>query len=169
MPNQLRPINVSLIKDNTFKLIGADWMLITSGDINDHNTMTASWGAFGELWHKKVCFCFVRPTRYTYKFIEESDTFTLCFFDDSYRDVLTYCGTKSGRDVNKVADMGLTPVEGEMGSVHFSQARLVIECRKVYIHDLDPDDFLDPAVHDEYPQKDYHRMYIGEVLRCLSV
>lgn len=167
MPKELQPIDPCLIKDNTFKLIGTDWMLVTAGSIKSFNTMTASWGAFGELWNKKICICFVRPVRHTYSFMEKSSYYTLSFFDEQYRDVLRLCGSKSGRDIDKVAETGITPVESESGAVYFSQARLVMECRKIYTHVLDPENFLDPKIHDEYPQKDYHRMYIGEVVRCL--
>ncbi len=167
MAKELHPIDPCLIKDNTFKLIGTDWMLVTAGSIKSFNTMTASWGAFGELWNKKICICFVRPVRHTYSFMEKSDYYTLSFFDEQHRDVLKLCGTKSGRDVDKVAATGITPVAAESGAVYFSQARLVLECRKIYTHDLNPDNFIDPKIHDEYPEKDYHRMYVGEVVRCL--
>jgi len=168
MPPELRPIDPDEIIDNTFELIRDEWMLITAGDAESFNMMTASWGAFGELWNKKVCFCFVRPTRHTYGFMEQADTFTLTFFDEKYRDALKICGTKSGRDIDKVAETGLTPMTTEAGSVYFAEARLVLECRKIYFQDLNPDHFLEGEIHDEYPEKDYHRMYVGEVIRCLS-
>lgn len=167
MPKELHPIDPCLIRDNTFKLIGGDWMLITAGNIKSFNTMTASWGAFGELWNKKICICFIRPVRHTYSFIEKVDYYTLSFFGEEHRDVLRFCGSKSGRDVDKVANTGITPVESESGAIYFSEARLVMECKKIYTHDLSPDNFLDPKIHDEYPDRDYHRMYVGEVIRCL--
>lgn len=168
MPDTFKQIEPTRIPDNVFRLIADDWMLVTAGNIRSFNTMTASWGAFGELWHKKVCLCFVRPTRHTYGFMEKADTFTLSFFDEKYRDVLKYCGTKSGRDVDKIAATGLTPLASDIGSVYFSEARLAIECRKLYIHDLDPARFLDPSIEKEYPQKDYHRLYLGEVVKVLT-
>jgi len=166
MAGNLRLIDPCLIKENAFKLIGTDWMLVTGGTIKSFNTMTASWGAFGELWSKKICICFVRPVRHTYQFMEQSDFFTLSFFDEEYRDALKFCGTRSGKNVDKVAETGLTPMACESGAVCFSEARLVMECKKIYIHDLDPTHFLDSKIHDEYPDKDYHRMYVGEVVRC---
>ena len=168
MTPDFKSINPDQIIDNTFEMIRDDWMLITAGSPENFNTMTASWGAFGELWHKKVCFCFVRPTRHTYGFMESADTFTLTFFDEKYRDALKFCGTKSGRDYDKVAETGLTPVVSDSGSVYFAEARLVLECRKIYFTDLDPTHFIDAGIHEEYPEKDYHRMYIGEVINCLS-
>ncbi len=167
MNDKFRTIDPRKITDNPFKAIADDWMLVTAGTLDAFNTMTASWGAMGELWHRKICICFVRPTRHTYKFIEEADTFTLTFFDEKYRDALKYCGTKSGRDVDKMAATGLTPVEGESGSVYFEEARLVFECRKIYTHDLDPAHFLEAAIEEKYPEKDYNRMYIGKIVRCL--
>ncbi|MBU8932552.1 MAG: flavin reductase [candidate division Zixibacteria bacterium] len=168
MPSTLRPIDPCLITDNAFKLISTDWMLVTAGNLQSYNTMTASWGALGELWSKKIAICFVRPVRHTYSFLEKTDSFTLTFFDETYRDTLKLCGTKSGRDVDKMSLPGMTPIEGFTGSVYFSEARLVLDCRKIYTHDLDPEHFLDSKIHDEYPDKDYHRMYIGEIIQCLT-
>lgn len=167
MSDKLLPIDPTLIKENPIKLIGLDWMLITAGNLESFNTMTASYGAIGELWHKKVAFCFVRPTRYTYKFIEKHDCFTLSFFPEEYRETLRLCGTKSGRDINKMKGIGLTPAVGETGSVYFEEAKLVMECRKVYFQDVDPTNFLDKKIDDEY-NNDYHRIYVGEIVRALS-
>ena len=168
MQNQFRVIRPEGISDNTFKLIGSDWMLITAGAPDSYNTMTASWGGMGVLWGKNICFCVVRPVRYTYEFMEKADSFTLSFFGEEYRDALNVCGTKSGRDIDKAAVTGLTPVAGTLpGTTRFEQARMVIECRKLYFHDLDPQHFLEPDIHGNYPNKDYHRMYIGEIANCL--
>ncbi|HHW47161.1 MAG TPA: flavin reductase family protein [Clostridiaceae bacterium] len=168
MTREFVEIKPEQITDNTFKLIGSDWMLITAGTLDAYNTMTASWGGLGVLWNKNVCFCFVRPTRYTYGFMEKADTFTLSFFDEDYRDALRFCGSHSGRDVDKAAKTGLTPAQSGNGSVYFNEARMVIECRKLYFQDIDPANFLDPGIEKNYSQKDYHRMYIGEIVRCLQ-
>jgi len=154
------------LTDNPFKLVGSDWMLITAGTPDAFNLMTAAWGGLGVLWQRNVAFCFVRPTRYTYGFMEKSDRFTLSFFADEYRNMLNFCGSRSGKDVDKVAETGLAPVF-ENGFVYYDQARLVFQCRKLYAQDLMPDAFLDPRINDLYPLKDYHRMYVGEILKCL--
>jgi flavin reductase (DIM6/NTAB) family NADH-FMN oxidoreductase RutF len=167
MNPKLMPVDPCLIKDNAFKLIGADWMLITAGTTKSFNTMTANWGTMGELWNKKIAICFIRPVRHTYTFMEQVEYYTLSFFDEKYRDVLRFCGSKSGREVDKIAETGLTPRTAESGAVYFEEARLVMECKKIYIHDIDPAHFLDAKIDDEYPKKDYHRMYVGEVVRCL--
>ena len=154
------------LTDNPFKLVGSDWMLITAGTPDAFNLMTAAWGGLGVLWQRNVAFCFVRPTRYTYGFMEKSDRFTLSFFADEYRNMLNFCGSRSGKDVDKVAETGLAAVF-ENGFVYYDQARLVFQCRKLYAQDLMPDAFLDPRINDLYPLKDYHRMYVGEILKCL--
>jgi flavin reductase (DIM6/NTAB) family NADH-FMN oxidoreductase RutF len=155
------------IRDNVFKLIGKDWMLITAGTRDSFNTMTASWGGMGVLWDKKACFSVVRPTRYTYSFLEKNATYTLSFFSNKFRKALMLCGTKSGRDVDKVQESGLTPVF-DSDAVFFEEARLVLVCRKLYFQDIIPGNFQDVGLERFYPDKDYHRMYVGEIIRCLT-
>ena len=118
------------------------------------------------MWDRNICFCVIRPTRHTYGFMEKSQDFSLSFFEDRYRDVLNYCGTKSGKDVDKIAGTGLTPVFDD-GAIYFEEARLVIICRKIYVQDIVPGNFLDQGIDNYYPGKDYHRMYMGEIRRCL--
>lgn len=169
MTDTLIEILPEQIGDNPFKLIGRDWMLIAAGTLTSFNMMTASWGALGELWGRRVAFCFVRPHRYTFQFMERAAYYTLNFFDETYRPALDYCGSHSGRDVNKAQETGLTPVAGTEGAVYFAQARLVLVCRKLYAQDLVPDCFVDPTIGPRhYPQQDYHRMYVGEIVRCLA-
>lgn len=166
--NRFKEIKPVEIADNPIHLIGQEWMLITAGTPGDFNTMTASWGAFGELWFKPVCFCFVRPQRYTYAFLEEQAGFTLSFFNEKYKPQLNFCGSRSGREIDKAQACGLTPMAAANGSVFFDQARLVLECSKLYFQDLDPANMLDESVMKNYPKNDFHRMYVGEITRVLS-
>ncbi|MBF0567655.1 MAG: flavin reductase [Nitrospirae bacterium] len=155
------------LPDNPFKAIGSQWMLVTAGTAESFNTMTASWGGFGVMWAKKICTCVVRPTRHTYGFMEKSPTFSLSFFAEEYKKTLLFCGTHSGRDTDKMAETGLTPIAGDE-TVYFKEARLVFLCRKIYTHDIDPGRFIDPAIESNYPLKDYHRMYVGEIVKCIT-
>ena len=154
------------LTDNPFRLIGKDWMLITAGSRGSFNTMTASWGGLGVLWERKVAFCFIRSTRYTREFMERSAGFTLSFFEEQHRKALTYCGSHSGREGDKVQEAGLTALHEE-DYIYFNEARLVLCCKKIYFQDISPDRFLEPKIHEMYPQKDYHRMYVGEIVKCL--
>jgi flavin reductase (DIM6/NTAB) family NADH-FMN oxidoreductase RutF len=174
------------LKDNVFKLIDEEWMLVTAGTLGKSecqgsnvevrrsefpgerwNTMTASWGGLGVLWNRPVSFVFVRPTRYTYEFMERHERFTLSFFTKTYRKALVFCGSKSGRDYDKAKETGLEPVSPFKDTVAFRQARLVLVCRKLYTTDIDPKRFLDLKTDIHYPKKDYHRIYVGEITRCL--
>lgn len=168
MSGDFREISVFDAGLDPFKGLDRDWMLITAGKPGDFNMMTASWGGFGILWGKPVAYCVIRPQRHTYKFMEKADRFTLSFYAEEHREALNICGSKSGRDIDKAAATGLTPVAGKHGGVYFGQARLVMECRKIYFSDLDPRNFLDPSIEGNYKAKDYHRLYVGEILGCLA-
>lgn len=156
--------DINEIKKSATKLIGKDWMLVTAGEPAKCNTMTASWGGFGELWNKPVVFIFIRPTRYTFEFVEKEEYFTVSFFDDKYRQSLHLCGTVSGRKVDKISEAGLTPVASEHGSTYFAEAKMICECRKLYFGDIDPTHFLDANIMKHYPHRDFHRMYVGEIV-----
>ena len=102
-------IKVGDISENLFSLLVNNWMLVTAGNPTQFNPMTASWGGFGHLWNKQVIFLFIRPTRFTYKLMEKNDCCSVTFFDNTYRNILEFCGTKSGFDVDKVKETGLRP------------------------------------------------------------
>ncbi|MDR2836767.1 MAG: flavin reductase [Bacteroidales bacterium] len=159
-------ISATEIPDNMIKLISQDWMLITAGNKDKFNTMTASWGTLGELWGKNVSIIFVRDTRYTYEFLNNNDSYTLAFFTDDYRTALQICGTKSGRDCDKVAEAGLTPRFLESGNVAFEEARLIIECKKLYSDPFKKENFISPDFFEQIYSKDtsVHTMYVGEIL-----
>jgi flavin reductase (DIM6/NTAB) family NADH-FMN oxidoreductase RutF len=121
----------------------------------------------GILWNRPVALCFIRPTRHTYQFAEKSDYYTLSFFPESERQILNYCGSKSGRFVNKIEKTGLVPLLTDNKAVGYKQSRLCIECRKIYFSDLKPENFILPDTDRKfYAKKDYHRMYIGEITHC---
>lgn len=168
MAETFRKITAFDVEGNPFHMLDRDWMLITAGDLKSFNMMTASWGGFGILWGKPVAYCVIRPQRHTRKFMDGSDRFTLSFYSEEHRAALDLCGSKSGRDLDKAAATGLTPVAGGHGGVYFSQARLVMECRKIYFNDLVPEHFLDKSIERNYAAKDYHRLYVGEILGCLE-
>lgn len=162
----MKEINIKELKENAVSLFDDRWCLITAGNEKSWNTMTASWGAMGELWNKDVCFCFIRPQRYTYEFTEREEFFTLSFFTEEYRKALAYCGRNSGRDVDKAKETGLT-AKATDGSISFEEAEIILVCKKLAFQDIKPDGFVDPTIDKAcYPDKDYHRMYIGEIVRC---
>jgi flavin reductase (DIM6/NTAB) family NADH-FMN oxidoreductase RutF len=142
------------------------WFLLTAGENRpgQFNSMTVSWGALGVIWHRPLAVVVVRPQRYTRQFIERYGTFSLCAFDEQYRVVLNRLGTLSGRDSGKMSDCGLTPIAlSTIACPGFAEAKLILECRKMYFADLEPAHFLADFIAPHYTG-DYHRMYFGEVL-----
>ena len=168
MNSKFKAISPYDLKDNIFKLIDKDWMLVTAGTKEHFNTMTASWGHLGILWSLPIAIAYIRPQRYTYGFANENDYYTLSFFEEKHRKVLQFCGTKSGRDYDKVKETGLTPQVTENGNVYFEEARLVLECEKIYQDELKKENFLKPEIAAKnYPKDDFHRFYMGKIVSVL--
>ncbi len=157
------------IDGNVFQRIGDQWMLITAGNEDGCNTMTASWGGMGVLWNEPVVTAYVRPQRYTKDFMDREKTFSLSFYPEEYRKELTLCGTKSGRDIDKVKECGFAVAYSQNGTPYFEQAELVLICEKLYVDELKQEKFLDTAVAEKcYPNRDWHTFYIGKVVEVLK-
>lgn len=140
------------------------WALLTAGNASHYNTMTISWGSVGCLWNRPVVTVYVRPSRYTDHFLQTGDFFTVSFYDESHRKALGLLGTLSGRDTDKIATAGFTPVKaGE--SVTFEQAETTLVCKKLFCQDMKAE-----QIPEEIREKFYlegeapHRIYIGEIL-----
>ena len=157
----------TLASENSFDLIGKEWMLVTAGNKEKFNTMTASWGGIGWLWNKPVAFVFIRPERYTHDFIERESRLTLSFYKEDCRGILQFCGTKSGRDVDKVKETGLKHVALESGAMTFSEARLTLDCRKLFKSPMTAADFIDKSILEKWygpqPGGSLHDVYVVEI------
>lgn len=164
----MREINVREIKDNVIKMISDDWALLTAGNEEGFNTMTVSWGGIGELWGKDVAFIFVRPQRYTKDFIEREQKMTLSFFGGERKKEMGLCGKVSGRDVDKFKETGLTPAFSD-GTVYVKEAKTVLVLKTIARTEMTPDSFLDGSIDEScYPNKDYHIVYIAEIVKVLE-
>ena len=157
--------NIKELDENMVKLLDDDWGLVCAGNAESWNGMTVSWGGVGELWNKDVVFIFIRPQRYTKEFIDSEEYFTLSFFDEKYKDALKICGTKSGRDYDKMKSAGLEPVYDEK-AVYPAQARLVLKCRKIAVQEMDKAGFIDKSIEKNY-NGDYHFIYVGEIEKVI--
>ncbi len=156
------------LNKNPFEMIGKDWMLVTAELEGRVNAMTASWGGMGVMWGKNVAFVVIRPTRYTKEFIDAAETFSLAFLDESHRKTLGYFGAVSGRDEDKIAKAGLS-VMHEGRTPYFGEAGIVLICRKLYAQAFDTECFIDREPDEKwYPEKDYHTMYIAEIVKALK-
>lgn len=141
------------------------WLLLTAGTLDDCNMMTVGWGSIGCMWSKPFAQIVVRPQRHTRKYMEQSDSFTLCAFPEKYRRDLQTLGSTSGKDGDKLSKTGLTLKESKgISAPSYREANLILECRKIYSQDMDPGRFLDKTIQDNYPANDYHRIYFGEIL-----
>lgn len=163
----MKEIDVKTLTLNPMTRIGDDWMLITAGcEERGYNTMTASWGHLGCIWGGYTSVCYVRPQRYTKAFVDREELYTLCFFP-GYKKELGYLGSHSGRDGDKVAEAGLTPVFGD-GYTYFAEADLVLVCRKLYRAPILEEGFLDRDVLEKnYPERDFHDLYVGRIEKVL--
>lgn len=163
-----REIEFTQIKDNFVDLLKNRFALVTAGNSEKFNTMTVSWGAVGELWGKDMVTVYIRPQRYTEEFLNQEDYFTVSFYPESMKQTIHgVCGSKSGRDTDKVAETGLTPVLDDKAP-YFEQAEIVVVCKKAAKSKFDPEDFIDETVDEKwYPNKDYHFIYYGAVEKVL--
>jgi len=160
----MRKTELSGLNVNPFKLIGKEWFLVTSGNPESYNTMTASWGQMGHLWGKDVFTCHIRPNRHTFGFIEENDLFTVSFFREDYKSALAFCGSRSGRDCDKAKETGLTPIPLG-GSITFEEAYMVFVCKKLYTEPMKADGFiLGDIVEKFYGTDPLHKSFTAEIV-----
>lgn len=163
----MKKIEITSLHENVFETIGKEWMLVTAGTQEKYNTMTASWGCLGWLWNKPVAVIFIRPERYTHQLIEGCDDLTLSFLGNSEeaRKIYQFCGSKSGRDFDKIQETGLKPLETEKGRITFQQARLTLECHKLYKDTLKQENLIDKSLEQWYGDKKggYHDVYVLEI------
>lgn len=157
---------INKIEGNVFDMIGTKWMLITAGDKDGFNSMTASWGGMGFLWNKNVAFTFIRPERYTYEFAERNDTFSISFFDEGYREQLYIMGNASGRDTDKVKECKFTPAFYD-NCPYYEEASLVLICKKIYFDDIKLANMTELGKTVYSNGAGIHRMYIAEIVKAL--
>lgn len=164
----LKQIDASTLTFNPFEKLSKQWALVSAGNLDKFNMMTVSWGAVGVIWGKPSVTAYIRQTRYTKEFVDQNDTFTLTFLKDGHREALNVLGSKSGRDMDKMKDSGLTPVEVD-GNVTFAEADLVLVCRKRFVQDMPKENFLQQETLDRwYADQNYHTMYIGEIVAAYA-
>lgn len=168
----MKKISVSELRLDPLTAIPKEWMLLTAGcEERGYNTMTASWGHLGAIWGHggglPSSVVYIRPQRYTKEFVDREELYTLSFFPEEFKKALGYLGSHSGRDEDKVAKAGLTPVFGD-GYTYFAEAKLVLVCRKLYRAPLVAEGFVDRSIIDEcYRAGDFHDMYIGQIVEVL--
>lgn len=172
-----KEINIDEFNGNPMTMFGKEWMLLAAGnEQNGYNAMTIAWGHLGAIWDRPTsegriiiptAEVYVRPQRYTKEFVDKEGLFTISSFDESYRKSLGYMGSHSGREEDKIAKAGLTPVFSDE-TTYFEEAKIIFVCRKIYHSTLMENGFIDTKIiTDNYPEKDFHERYVGEIIKIL--
>lgn len=160
-----KKVEVEELALNPFQNIGKDWTLISAKKDGVVNTMTASWGMMGVFWGKNVIQVGIRPQRYTKEFVDAADVFTVTFFGGDYKEQLSYLGSVSGRDEDKIAKVDFHVTEVEDGAPTFEEGKMVFVCKPLMVNHLNPEDYKEEWIDEKwYPQKDYHVMYTAEIV-----
>ncbi len=165
----MKTIEPNQLSTSPIDLIGKEWLLVSSGSEESYNTMTASWGSMGFLFNKNVVTIVVRPERYTFEFLERETHFTLTILEEGHREAQTLLGKVSGRDEDKVSRSGLTPCVTPSGLPTFKEARVVLECRKIYGQMMSEESFVDHSIFEKWYGEGHgnlHKIYIGEIENC---
>ena len=166
--HSFQSFTADMMECSPFDKIGKEWMLVTAGNEEKVNTMTASWGGMGVMWGKNAAFIVIRQSRYTKEFIDKNEFFSISFLDETYRQALNYCGAHSGRDEDKIANAGLNS-NHKMGIPFIDESNLVLLCHKLSATRITEDSFLSPDIKEKwYPDGNMHTMYIAEIMEVLA-
>lgn len=154
-------------EDNGFQWF-RDAELLCAGDKDKSNAMTIGWGGIGTLWGRTALTVYVAEKRYTKEFMDKAEYFTVMVFDVEHSKVLRYMGTKSGRDEDKAAALGLHTAYTANGTPYYTEAEMVIECKIMYAAPFEPQYFKSDVPERMYAHfpAGIHSMYIGEVVNA---
>jgi len=171
--SKLVDVRLEEVVFSPFQLVRFEWLVITAGDQSSFNSMTACWGSFGHLWDEfHICTIYVRPTRHTFGFLERHMRFSVQVFSERYKEQVLFLGRHSGRDVNKVEKIGLTPNFEYEDCMYYEEADLVFFCDKLYSQDIKPELFSNHRARSwyqsNYPEHGHHRMYVGGIFRAMQ-
>ncbi len=158
-----KAVSADKIPGNYIKLL-SNATLISSGKGDKQNVMAASWGGIGTIWEKPVALCFLNPTRYSVTTMDSGDTYTISFYTEAYKDAVLYCGSNSGRNTDKIKGSGLTPIHTPSGALAFSEAWMILECRKLLSQPIQGDAITDKSIAEQWSKDGYHKMYVGEII-----
>ena len=160
----MRPkVELFEVLHETLDRLSGDGILLLAGD--PPNPMTIGWGTVGHIWNKPIMTVMVRPVRHTFSLMESARDFSVCILPDQYTRELNLCGTKSGREINKLeaCNFHIERCSG-IDSFFISESTIHYECRIIHKNFIDPST-LDPLIDKKYyPVKDYHMVYYGEIM-----
>ena len=146
-----------------FEMFRNQWALATAGNLEKYNTCTIGWGSLGTIWGRSVVTVYVQPERLTWEYLKNSDIFTVDFFAPEYREALSYLGSHSGRDEDKVVSAGLHP-KALAGGVTFEEANLTFVCRKLFQGPFSREGLNETLNDGIYANWEPHWMFVGEII-----
>ena len=151
------------LEENIFKLLSRDCLLLTT-EINEKaNAMTVGWGGIGVMWGKNVVFIAVRPERYTYEILENTEYFSLSALNDGKKSAISYCGKTSGRDTDKLSACGLSLLH-QNNIPYVAESKIVFNCKKLSKTPISPSDFPQGSdIPERWYGGGYHALFIGEI------
>jgi flavin reductase (DIM6/NTAB) family NADH-FMN oxidoreductase RutF len=164
---KMKEISLTQNLSETLATMGKHGLLLNSvGADGRPNTMTIGWGCAGTIWARPVFVVLVRPSRFTFANIDATGEFVVSVPAEDMHETCMYCGTASGRDVDKFAERGLTPTKAKAVEVPLiAQCVRHYECKVVHRNDV-LDAEISPEIRaDAYPQGNLHRLFYGHVLR----
>lgn len=161
-------IEPTALKENIFKIFNEDYAVVTSGKAEDYNSMVASFGGVGILYGNPVTWLYLRANRYTLQYIRDNGSYTLCFFDEPYKEKIMHFGTSSGRGTDKMNTHSLTSTLTPAGWVGYKEARLIIECDLTQVTTVSPDDVFTQdgkafVIEGYEDAGDYHKLVYGTI------
>ena len=162
----MKELNYMSIADEAMKKIKkGSFLTVKSG--NALNTMTIGWATFGFIWQKPIMMVAVRDSRHTFSIIEKAQDFAVTVPASDMSKAIAFCGSKSGRDVDKFKMCNLETADGHhVASPIIKVPGIHYECRIVYKSAMNPAHLDKDYDESLYPQKDYHTLYFGEIEAC---
>ena len=164
--NPERWMNHPALARETHARMANEGILLASLDANGRlNPMTIGWGVFGWIWGRPIFTVLVRPSRHTFGCIERTGDFTVNVQPAERADIPIFCGTVSGRDHDKMGELGLTLLpSGRVRTPGIAECTIVFECRVVHKNDVQPPALAGDITREYYPEGDFHRVYFGHIL-----
>lgn len=165
-----QPIKLFDLWQETIGALVRDGLLLCSVSSDGKpNVMTIGWMTGGVVWGKPILVVFVRPTRYTYSRLEEVSEFTVNVLPPEFHEAIQFCGSVTGREVDKFAQTHLTPVPARKVRVPvIAQGVIHYECQTVHKNDVMPENLSEEILTSSYPQGNFHRIYFGEVVAAYA-
>lgn len=163
-----KKIDITMINENTINLFKKDTPIVVCGNIEHHNGLTVAWGSLGCLWRKSIATIYIKPTRYSFEFMNNCEYFSIMWFDENQRPKINQVfGTMSGRDVDKESMCQLSSFELDH-AVAYQEAKMIIVCKKIYQNELVSKQIIDEEIKNLplYQDNLYHHEYIGEIIGC---